>query len=66
LPSAFGQHLVRVTARTPAVVPPLDEVRTEVARDLEYERRVASLAENYEQLRSGYEVVIEAPAAAAP
>jgi hypothetical protein len=67
VPSAFGQHLVRVTARTPALTPPLAEVRAAVARDWENERRMASLAENYKSLRSRYAVVIEAtlPASAA-
>lgn len=66
VPSAFGQHLVRVTARTPALTPPLAEVQAAVAREWENERRTASLAENYKALRERYEVVIEAaqPAAA--
>jgi parvulin-like peptidyl-prolyl isomerase len=58
--SSFGQHLVRVTARTPSVLPPLEGVRAAVAREWENERRVASLAESYTKLRSQYEVVIEA------
>ena len=58
--SGFGMHLVRVTARTPSAVPPLDQVRAAVAREWEHERRVASLAENYARLRGQYEVVIEA------
>jgi parvulin-like peptidyl-prolyl isomerase len=58
--SAFGQHLVRVTARTPALTPALAEVRAAVAREWENERRLASLEANYKALRSGYEVVIEA------
>jgi parvulin-like peptidyl-prolyl isomerase len=67
VPSAFGQHLVRVTARTPALTPPLAELRAAVAREWENERRMASLAENYKALRGRYEVVIEAalPASAA-
>jgi hypothetical protein len=60
VPSAFGQHLVRVTARTPALTPPLAELRAAVAREWENERRMASLAENYKALRGRYEVVIEA------
>jgi PPIC-type PPIASE domain len=60
LRSAFGQHLVRVTTRVPARIPPLAEVRAAVAREWENERRMASLAENYKALRSRYEVVIEA------
>jgi parvulin-like peptidyl-prolyl isomerase len=58
--SGFGLHLVRVTGRTPAVVPKLDDVRAAVAREWENERRVASLSESYRKLRSQYEVVIEA------
>jgi hypothetical protein len=58
--SGFGLHLVRVTALTPSAVPPLDEVRSAVAREWEHERRLASLAENYARLRGEYEVVIEA------
>jgi hypothetical protein len=65
VPSAFGQHLVRVTARTPALTPPLAEVRAAVAREWENERRMASLEANYKALRSGYEVVIEAAASGA-
>jgi hypothetical protein len=67
VPSAFGQHLVRLAARTPALTPPLAEVRAAVAREWEAERRTASLAENYKALRGRYEVVIEAalPASAA-
>ena len=64
LRSAFGQHLVRVSARAPAQNPPLAEVRAAVEREWENERRTASLAENYKALRSRYEVVIEAAAAA--
>jgi parvulin-like peptidyl-prolyl isomerase len=58
--SGFGQHLVRVTARTPSAVPPLAEVRPAVAREWENERRAASLSESYRKLRSQYVVVIEA------
>lgn len=66
--SAFGAHLVRVTARAPGTLPPLDAVRAAVARELESERRVAAQAESYRKLRERYDVVIEAkeaPAAAA-
>jgi hypothetical protein len=58
--SAFGQHLVRVTARTAARTPPLADVRAAVAREWENERRTASLAENDKALRQRYEVVIDA------
>ena len=58
--SAFGQHLVRMSARTAPAMPPLDEVRGAVAREWENERRAASLAASYQEMRSRYEVVIEA------
>ena len=54
--SGFGLHIVRVTARSPAVIPPLADVRAEVAHEWENERRVASLADCYKKLRSQYEV----------
>jgi hypothetical protein len=60
LASGFGAHLVRVTGRTPASLPPLDSIRSLVAREWENERRVISRDESYAKLRSGYEVVIEA------
>jgi hypothetical protein len=57
--SALGAHLVKVSARTPAVLPPLDAVRQQVAREWENERRERSRTENYRQLRERYDVVIE-------
>jgi hypothetical protein len=62
--SSLGAHLVRISARTPAVLPPLDEVRQQVLRDWENERRDRSREQNYRALRERYEVVIE-PALAA-
>ena len=68
--SAMGAHLVRVTARTPARLPPLADVRQQVARDWENERRERSRTESYRKLRGSYDVVIEPklppPAAAQP
>jgi hypothetical protein len=60
LRSGYGLHLVRVTARTEAVVPPIDDVRAAVAREWENERRVASLAASYRKVRSQYKVAVEA------
>ncbi len=57
--SSLGAHLVRVSARTPAGLPPLDEVRQQVTREWEHERRERSRSEAYRQLRERYEVVIE-------
>jgi PPIC-type PPIASE domain len=57
--SGLGAHLVRVSARTPAVLPPLDEVRQQVTRDWENERRDRSREHSYRKLRERYDVVIE-------
>lgn len=58
--SSFGVHLIRVTARTPAALPPLEDIRRGVAREWENERRTSSRTQSYEKLRSNYTVVIEA------
>ncbi|MFO1304600.1 MAG: peptidylprolyl isomerase [Burkholderiales bacterium] len=57
--SAYGSHLVRVSAYAPGALPPLDAVRTAVAREWENERRVAARAETYRKARERYDVVIE-------
>lgn len=66
--SGLGAHLVRVSALTPAALPPLEEVRQRVARDWENERRDRSRSASYRQLRDRYEVVIQPklPSASAP
>jgi len=68
LASSLGAHLVRVSARTPVKVPPLDEVRQQVAREWENERREQSRDASYRKLRERYVVTIEpaADSAAAP
>jgi PPIC-type PPIASE domain len=58
--SGFGTHLVRVTARVAAVLPPLSEVRPQVAREWENARRTRSRDDNYQKLRREYDVVIDA------
>jgi len=57
--SALGAHLVRVTAVQPAALPPLDEVRQQVAREWENARRERSRTESYRKLRDRYDVVVE-------
>lgn len=57
--SGLGAHLVRVTARTPAAVPPIDDARQQVAREWENERRERSRTASYRKLRDSYNVVIE-------
>ena len=68
LASSLGAHLVRVSARTPVTVPPLHEVRQQVAREWENERREQSRDASYRKLRERYVVIIEpaADSAAAP
>jgi parvulin-like peptidyl-prolyl isomerase len=63
--STFGVHLVRVSAHTPPVLPPLDAVRDVVTREWENARRERALAESYRQLREEYDVEIEADLPAA-
>ena len=60
LASGLGAHLVRVSALAPAALPPLDEVRQQVAREWENARRERSRSESYRKLRERYDVVIEA------
>jgi hypothetical protein len=58
--SGFGAHYVRVSDRTPAVVPPLAAVRDQVVREWEHERRQRARNDAYAKMRAGYEVRIEA------
>lgn len=66
LRSTYGLHLVRVGAREPGRMPSLEEVRTEVTRDWEGERRREASEVFYEALRGRYEILVQAgPEAAA-
>ncbi|MBF8269488.1 MAG: hypothetical protein HW386_1197 [Gammaproteobacteria bacterium] len=58
--SGFGMHLVWISARTPAELPLLAEVRPLVEREWEADRRARALAAEYRRLREQYDVVIEA------
>jgi hypothetical protein len=60
--SGFGTHLVKVSERVPAALPPLEAVRPQVAREWENDRRTRALEDDYRRLRERYEVVIEAQA----
>jgi hypothetical protein len=60
LPSSYGLHLCRVTARTPARAPRLAEVRAEVRRDLLHERRERARRAALDRLRRGYEIHLPA------
>jgi hypothetical protein len=57
--SGLGVHLVRVSEHQPASVPPLEVVRSQVAREWENEQRERSRSETYQQLRSRYQVIVE-------
>jgi PPIC-type PPIASE domain len=64
--SAFGMHLVRISAREPARLPDLAQVRQAVERDWEAARRRSAFAENYRRLRAQYDVQVHMPTAATP
>ncbi len=57
--SPYGLHLVRVTARDAAALPPLDAVRSRVLRAYRSERRAQYLARMMDELRAAYEVRVE-------
>jgi hypothetical protein len=61
--SSFGSHFVRVTARTPAATPPLDDVRAEVQREWENDRRRHARDDGYAKMRSKYDVIVETTSA---
>lgn len=61
LKSGYGAHLLLIEARTPGKVATLAEVRDAVARDWSARRRQQLLDEQYQQLRSRYQVRIEGP-----
>jgi hypothetical protein len=59
--SDFGLHLVRVVERTPARLPPFDEIRDEVAKAYGEAKRAERNAAEYAKMRAHYEVVIDWP-----
>lgn len=58
--SSFGAHYVRVSDRTPAVAPTLAQVRDQVVREWENDRRQRARADAYARMRATYDVSIEA------
>lgn len=60
LASSFGVHLLRVSDRSTASLPPLDDVRAEVLREWENDRRIRSRDKDYRRLRDSYDVVVRA------
>jgi peptidyl-prolyl cis-trans isomerase C len=59
LRSSYGLHLVRVTQRSPARQPTLQEVRSAVLQDWEDEHRTAANAQALARLRQRYEISVE-------
>ena len=57
--SGFGAHVVRITARRPAELPPLAAIRPQVLREWENDRRVRNRAQAYQSMLKNYEVVID-------
>ena len=57
--SGFGAHVVRITARQPAELPPLATIRPLVLREWENERRLRNRSEAYQNMLKNYEVVID-------
>lgn len=57
--SSYGPHLVRITSRTSAVAPALEEIRDAVLRDWTSQKRKEIAAEYDAALLKKYEVVLE-------
>jgi hypothetical protein len=56
--SGMGAHLVRITNRQPAALPPLADIRPKVLREWENDRRERNRAEVYQSMLENYTVVI--------
>ena len=56
--SGYGLHLVRVSARVEGALPPLDQVRPQVERDLRSDRRRKAMRALYDGLLERYRVTI--------
>ena len=59
--SEYGVHLVRVTERTPEMLPPLSQIHAAVVRELTSERRLRANERFYQALRERYTVEIHLP-----
>jgi hypothetical protein len=59
LQSAYGLHLVLVTAAEPTALPPFEQVRAAVEREWFAEHRAAAHASQYQTLRAGYRVTVQ-------
>jgi hypothetical protein len=59
LQSAYGLHLILITAVEPAALPPFEEVRPAVEREWFAERRSTAQAAQYEAVLAGYKVMVQ-------
>jgi len=62
--SPYGSHLVRIETRSEPSLPPLGQVRADVAREVEAERAAQAREALVAGLRERYDVVVERPQAA--
>ena len=62
IPSGYGLHLVLVRERTPGSIPPLAEVRSQVLRELQNQRRENGLDSLYHRMKGNYHVSVVWPA----
>ena len=58
--SGYGLHFVKINSRVPGRAPTLEEVRDDVARDVEQDRRERAANAFYVEARGNYDVRIEA------
>lgn len=66
LRSAYGLHLVFVTAVEPATLPPFAQARPGVEREWLAEHRAAAQAAQYQALRARYQIIVQGAPVAAP
>lgn len=59
--SGFGYHLVRLSDKTPATLPALDQVAHKVLPDWQSAKRQEVMDQYYQSLRQGYEVILPTP-----
>ena len=57
--SGYGGHLVQVSAKQPAYLPELAEIRDQVEREFLAERRRELKDTTYQKLLENYEIVVE-------
>lgn len=63
VPSAYGLHLVFISARTEAQIPALIDVRSTLEREWSRDRQAAASDQLYQKLRHRYEIEVEEAAA---